>query len=107
MYDSVPKEAMWLILVKYGIPEKLVNIIKSITCKLMCYNIAYIKVLEYLAPTLFILFFNMVIQCWHDRCQHLGIKLLYRYGGSVLVRELEHSCNLGRQNCVLQIMLLS
>ena len=28
-YDSVPKEAMWMILSKYGIPEKLISIVRS------------------------------------------------------------------------------
>jgi len=26
----------------------------------------------------------MVIQCWHDRCQGLGIKLLYKCGGKLV-----------------------
>ena len=29
VYDFVPREAMWLILIKYGVPVKLVNLIKS------------------------------------------------------------------------------
>jgi len=29
--DSVPREAMWLILIKYGVPVKLVNLINSIS----------------------------------------------------------------------------
>ena len=28
-YDSVPREAMWMILSKYGIPERLISIIRS------------------------------------------------------------------------------
>ena len=37
-----------------------------------------------LAPTLFILFFNLVLRCWCDRCQLLGIKLLYKCGGKLV-----------------------
>ena len=30
-YDSVPREALWRILTKLGVPDNLVNIIKSFT----------------------------------------------------------------------------
>ena len=29
-YDSIPRQALWLVLLKYGIPSVLVNIIKSL-----------------------------------------------------------------------------
>jgi len=35
-------------------------------------------------PLLFILFFNMVIQCRHDHFKHLGVKLLYKCGGKLV-----------------------
>ena len=28
-YDSVPRDVMWLILSKHGVPKKLVNLIRS------------------------------------------------------------------------------
>ena len=40
-------------------------------------------------------FFNIVIWCWCGHCQHLGIELLYKCRGDVLVRELEYPCRLG------------
>ena len=38
-----------------------------------------------LAVTLFLLYFNMVMQCWRDRCEGLGMKLLYLCGGKLVV----------------------
>ena len=37
-----------------------------------------------LAPTLFLLYFNMVMQCWRDRCESLGVKLLYKCSGKLV-----------------------
>ena len=34
-----------------------------------------------LAPTLFLLYFNMVMLCWRARCAGLGVKPLYKCGG--------------------------
>ena len=34
-YDSVPRAAMWLVLAKYGVPDAMISVIKSlITCML-------------------------------------------------------------------------
>ena len=87
-YDSLPREAMWMILSKYGVPEKLISIIRSFHNNMQAEisindDVAHVTVSIglrqgcVLAPTLFILFFNLVLRCWRDRCQHLGIKLIY------------------------------
>ena len=94
-YDSVPREAMWMILSKYGVPEKLISIIRSFHDNMQAGisindDVAHVTVSNglrqgcVLAPTLFILFFNLVLHCWRDRCQHLGIKLLYKCGGKLV-----------------------
>ena len=91
-YDSVPREAMWMILYKYGISKKLVSIIRSFHDNMQAGisindDIAHVVVSNglrqgcVLAPTLFMLFFNLVLRCWHNHCQHLGIKLLCKCGG--------------------------
>ena len=41
-----------------------------------------------LAPMLFLLYFNMVMQCWRDRCEGIGVKLLYKCGGKLVVAEM-------------------
>jgi len=91
----VPRDVMWLILSKYGVPEKLISLIRSFHDDMQAEisvgdNVAQVVVSNglrqgcVLAPTLFVLFFNMVIQCWRDRCQGLGIKLLYKCGGKLV-----------------------
>ena len=37
-----------------------------------------------LAPTLFLLYFNMVMQCWRGRCESLGVKLFYKCSGKLV-----------------------
>ena len=65
-YDSVPREAMWMILSKYGIPEKLISIIRSFQDNMQAGisindDVAHVTVSNglrqgfVLAPTLFLL----------------------------------------------------
>jgi len=37
-----------------------------------------------IAPTLFILYFEQVFQCWLHRCGAVGVKLLYKIGGKLV-----------------------
>ena len=37
-----------------------------------------------IAPTLFNLYFNMVITCWRERCRSLGVDILYKCGGKLI-----------------------
>jgi len=64
-----------LILIKYGVPVKLVNLIKSFHEDMQAGisvgdSVAQVVVSNglrqgcVLAPTLFVLFFNIVIWCW-------------------------------------------
>ena len=36
------------------------------------------------APTLFALYLNRVIECWWGRCESLGMKVFYKYGGKLV-----------------------
>ena len=36
-----------------------------------------------IAPTLFNLYFNMVITCWRDRCQPFGVDIFYKCSGKL------------------------
>ena len=97
-YDSVPREALWRVLTKYGVPPVLVNIIKSmhegmkaevtidgqVTPEFEVNN--GLRQGCTIAPTLFNLYFIMVIACWRERCQSLGVDILYKCGGK-LIRE--------------------
>jgi len=68
VYDSVPRAVMWLFLAKYGVPDVMVSVIKSLHDNMhagvsLNVNLATIEVSNglrqgyVLAPTLFILFF--------------------------------------------------
>ena len=37
-----------------------------------------------IAPTLFALYLNRVIECWWGRCESLGVKVFYKYGGKLV-----------------------
>ena len=90
-YDSVPREALWKVLVKYGIPLILVNIIRSLHDGMRAEVIANssttpeIKVTNgfrqgcTITPTLFNLCFNLVIEQWH---KHLVWRLSTSVEGS-------------------------
>ena len=95
-YDSVPRQALWLVLQKYGIPPVLVNLIKSLhegmTAEVRVGGATSpgIQVTNGLrqgctiAPTLFNLYFNLVVEEWRRRCQPLGVEVLYKFGGKLV-----------------------
>ncbi len=95
-YDSIPRQALRLILLKYGIPPRMVNIIMSLHEEMKAEVLVdgqttpEIDVTNGLrqgcsiAPTLFNLYFNAVIMCWRDRCQSLGVDILYKCGGKLI-----------------------
>ena len=78
-YDSIPRQALWLVLQKYGIPAAMINLIRSLHDGMKA-EVALsggettpeIEVNNGLrqgctiAPTLFNLYFNMVIMCWRE-----------------------------------------
>ena len=95
-YDFVPQQALWLVLQKYGIPPVLVNLIKSLhegmTAEVRVDGATSpgIQVTNGLrqgctiAPTLFNLYFNLVVEEWRRRCQPLGVEVLYKFGGKLV-----------------------
>ena len=69
-----PREVMWLILAKFGVPDKLIHLIRSFHDNMqagisIADNVVHMTVSNglrqgcVLAPTLFVLFFNIVIPC--------------------------------------------
>ena len=95
-YDSVPREALWKVLGKYGIPPPLVNIIRSLhegmKAEVTVDNASTpeIEVTNGLrqgctiAPTLFNLYFNLVMDQWRKRVQPFGVEVLYKCGGKLV-----------------------
>ena len=95
-YDSVPHQALWLVLEKYGNPPLLVRLIQSL------HDVMKVKVsvdgtttpvIEVnsglrqgctIAPSLFNLYLNLVIEEWRRRCQPFGAEVLYKCGGKLV-----------------------
>lgn len=95
-YDTIPREALWQVLRKYGIPPTLVNIIRSLhegmktevtvdgttTTEIEATN--GLKQGCTIAPTLFNLYFNFVIELWYKRSQLFGVEVHYQCGGRLV-----------------------
>ena len=97
-YDSVPRNALWKVLQKYGIPPTMLNIIKSFHNGMQ----ASIRVTSSssssgsleecnglrqgctLAPTLFNLYFNAVVNTWRNQNPQVGIRLKYKHGRKLI-----------------------
>ena len=95
-YDSIPRQALWTSLHKYGVPPVMINPIKSLHDGMKAEvsvdgkSSSDFEVMSGLregctiAQTLFKLYFNMVINCWRDRCQPFGVDILYKCGGKLV-----------------------
>ena len=96
-YDSVPRQALWHCLEKYGILPRMVNIIRSFhegmqtSVSVNGENTPEFEVRNGLrqgctiAPsTLFNLYFNAVVSAWRDRCKPFGVDILYKLGGKLV-----------------------
>ena len=95
-YDSIPRQALWLVLQKYGIPLVIINLIQSLhegmkaEVSVSGGTTPAIEVNNGLrqgctiAPTLFNLYFNMVTTCWRDRCHPFGVDILYKCSGKLI-----------------------
>ena len=96
-YDSVPREALWQVLRKYGVPPSLVTIIRSplhdgikaevtvdgaITPEIEVTN--GLRQGCTIAPTLFNLYFNLVMGQWRTRCHSFGTEVHYKCGGKLV-----------------------
>ena len=95
-YDSVPRQALWHCLEKYGIPPRMINIIRSFHEGMkssVSVNGEHTSEFEVrnglrqgctIAPTLFNLYFNAVVSAWRDRYKLFGIDILYNLGGKLV-----------------------
>ena len=95
-YDSVPCQALWMVLEKYGIPPLLVRLIQSLHDGMkvdMSIDVTTTPVIEVnnglrqsctITPSVFNLYFNLVIKEWRKRCQPFGTEVLYKCGGKLV-----------------------
>ena len=95
-YDSIPRQALWLALHKYGIPPHLIQLIQSLhegmkaevavggtICPVIEVNNGLRQGCT-IAPSLFNLYFNLVVGAWRSRCQSIGVDVLYKFGGKLV-----------------------
>ncbi len=92
-YDSIPCQPLWL--QKYGIPPIIINLIQSLhegmkaEVSVSGGTTPAVEVNNGLrqgctiAPTLFNLYFNMVITCWRDCCKPFGVDIVYKCSGKL------------------------
>ena len=89
-YDSVARSALWKVLEKLGVPSEMVKMVRSLHEGMK----AEVRVGEKksgsikvnnglrqgctLAPTLFNIYFSMVISDWRARCKQLGLAMATR-----------------------------
>ena len=91
-YDSVPRQALWCVLKKCGVPPVMLSVIKSFhegmsaVVRVGDSNTDAIEVTNGLrqgctmAPTLFNLYFSAMVQCWRDRCPQAGVTVRFKMG---------------------------
>ena len=96
-YDSVPREAMWKVLGKYGIPRKMISLIQSFHENMSAELKVNGQILEgeisvsnglrqgcTMAPTLFNLYLNLVVDVWRNQCSEDGITILFNVDGHLV-----------------------
>eukprot|EP00117_Sycon_ciliatum_P023228 scpid30807/ scgid4805/ Transposon TX1 uncharacterized 149 kDa protein; ORF 2 len=91
-YDSIPRTALWSVLDRLGVPPVMLGLIKSLHEGMIAKvrvngklsdNISVTNGLRQgctLAPTLFNLYFSVVVADWRARCPDAGVDLLFRNG---------------------------
>ena len=91
-YDSVPREALWQVLERCGVPPRMLRIVQSFHDGMQaevrvgatlseCFEVK--KGLRQgctLAPTLFNIYFSAVVASWRGDCVEAGVDVLYRHG---------------------------
>ncbi len=98
-YDSVPRDGLWPVLLRLGVPSKLVNIIRAFHTDMsaslrlnggLSESIGVQNGLRQgctMAPVLFNLYMCAVIECWVERLQgasDVGIDIRYKFDGQLL-----------------------
>ena len=91
-YDTIPRDALWNVLQKVGIPPKMLSIVKSfhegmqaeVSVNAMTTDTVKVKNgLRQgctLAPTLFNIYYSAVVNNWRKHCRGAGVDVSYRHG---------------------------
>ena len=92
LFVGLPKQALWKVLEKYGVPEKMLNVVKSFhegmhaevrvgsteTDRFEIRNGLWQGCT--LAPTLFNIYFSAMVADWRNRSSGAGVSVLYKHG---------------------------
>ena len=95
-YDSVPREALWKVLERCGVPPRMLCVVKPLHVYIgMKAEVRVVGSLSdsfevrnglrqgcTLAPTLFNIHFSAVVGSWWQSCPEAGVEVLYRHGYS-------------------------
>ena len=91
-YDSVPREALWRVLVKCGVPSKLLSFVKSFHEGMQAeVRVGALTTESFevrnglrqgctLAPTLFNIYISAVVATWRNTHKEAGVDVLYKHG---------------------------
>ena len=92
-YDSVPRQALWKVLEKCGVPPRILSIVRSfhegMHAEVKVGPAATTESFEVrnglrqgctLAPTLFNIYFSAMVANWRNECAEAGVSVLYKHG---------------------------
>ena len=95
-YDSIPHDALWHVLQKFGIPRSIINVIHSLHVGMQAEVTVDSQVAPMfevcnglrqgcvIAPTLFNHYFVLVIEQWRTKCSEIGVDVHYKCGGRLV-----------------------
>jgi hypothetical protein len=95
-YDSIPRQALWTVLDKVGVPPKMLRIITSLHEHMLAVvrvgntttdSISVQNGLRQdctLAPTLFNIYYSAVVDHWRRRCDVAGIDVRLKHGRKLI-----------------------
>lgn len=91
-YDSVPREALWQVLERCGVPPRMLSVVKSLHQGMQAEVRVGSSLSESfevrnglrqgctLAPTLFNIYFSAVVASWKYDCTEAGVDVLFHHG---------------------------
>ena len=111
-YDSAPREALWCALEKYGVLDVMIDLIRSLRVGMSAMvtvggrtsksfsvrNVSHQGCV--IVPTLFILYFGLVIDRWLSLCQAAGVEVQFKMGGKLIGERTRRPCSFVLSECL-------
>ena len=95
-YDSVPRAALWFVLQRRGVPDVMIELVRSLHDGMSAtvtvgggrsepFSVCNgLRQWCTVTPTLFILYFSFVIDRWLSRCQAARVEVQFKLGGKLV-----------------------